>query len=194
MRLWKTTGDARFLEHVKALGEFMEAVQLPNGEIPYIVASPYERARRHYLCFQYNAYQFLHLAWSRALRPDFGAPPVFARLARFLQAGVQPSGACACNCAHAAAGGPEVDYYTAALGAALYEAARMGLVENTALSKRCYARVLLHQKANGSFGHSTGDYGFLRDQRSYPRPQAMTLFHLLYGCGLGDGFTKKVDG
>jgi hypothetical protein len=81
-----------------------------------------------------------------------------------------------------------VDYYTAALGAALYEAARMGLVENTALSERCYARVLAHQKSDGSFGYSTGDYGFLRDQRSYPRPQAMTLFHLLYGCGLGDGF------
>ena len=28
-----------------------------------------------------------------------------------------------------------------------------------------------------------GDYGFLRDGRSYPRPQVMTLFHLLYPAG-----------
>jgi hypothetical protein len=188
LRIWKTTGDARFLEHVKALWDFVEAVQLPTGEIPYIVGSPHERARQHYLCFQYNAYQFLHLAWSRALKPDVGAQSVLARLARFLQTGVKPTGACANNCASVAGGGPEVDYYTAALGAALYEAARMGLVENTALSERCYARVLAHQKPDGSFGYSAGDYGFLRDQRSYPRPQAMTLFHLLYGCGLGDGF------
>jgi len=189
LRLWKTTGDARFLEHVKPLLDFIEAVQLPSGEIPYIVASPYERARKHYLCFQYNAYQFLHLAWSARLKPDLVAPSILARLAGYLQTGVKPTGACANNCASAArSGGREVDYYTAAMGAALHEAAKMGLVENTTLSKRCYGRVLGHQKSDGSFGFSTGDYGFLRDQRSYPRPQAMTLFHLLYGCSLGDGF------
>lgn len=188
LRLWKTTGDSRFLEHAKPLQDFIEAVQLPSGEIPYIVESPYERARPHYLCFQYNAYQFLHLAWSARLKPDLVARPPLARLARFLQSGVRPTGACANDCARAARGGPEVDYYTAALGAALHEAARMELVGDTTLSERCYTRVLAHQKPDGSFAYSTGDYGFLSDQRSYPRPQAMTLFHLLYGCGLGDGF------
>jgi hypothetical protein len=189
LRLWKTTSNTRFLEHVKVLLDFIEAVQLPSGEIPYIVASPYEKARKHYLCFQYNAYQLLHLAWSSRLKPDLVAKPILARLAGYLQTGVKPTGACANNCASAGrGGGREVDYYTAALGAALHEAAGMGLVENTTQSERCYARVLAHQKPDGSFGFSTGDYGFLRDQRSYPRPQAMTLFHLLYGCGLGDGF------
>jgi len=188
LRLWEATGDARFLKHVKALEEFIAAVQLTSGEIPYIVESPHERARQHYLCFQYNAYQFLHLAWSSRLKPDLGLQTVLARLARFLQSGVKATGACANDCASVAGGGPEVDYYTAALGAALYEAAKLGLVENTALSQACYARVLAHQRPDGSFAYSQGDYGFLRDQRSYPRPQAMTLFHLLYGCGLGDGF------
>jgi len=188
LRLWKITGDSRFLEHVKPLMDFIEAVQLPSGEIPYIVEGPYERARPHYLCFQYNAYQFLHLAWSSRLKPDLVAQPLLARLARFLQSGVRPTGACANHCASVSRGGPEVDYYTAAMGAALHEAARMELVESTTLSERCYARVLDHQKSDGSFAFSTGDYGFLSDQRSYPRPQAMTLFHLLYGCGLGDGF------
>ena len=49
------------------------------------------------------------------------------------------------------------------------------------------ARYLEH---DGGFVYSKGDYGFLRDSRSYPRPMAMTLFHLLYGAGAGDGFTQ----
>jgi len=189
--MWKATGDARFLEHVPALWEFIEAVQLPSGEIPYIVESPLERARPHYLCFQYNAYQFLYLAWSRALKPHVGSASVVARLARFLQRGVKPTGACAYNCASVARGGPEVDYYTAALGAALHEAANLGLVESHTLSERCYARVLERQRPDASFWYSTGDYGFLSDHRSYPRPQVMTLFHLLYPM-CGDGFLKTV--
>ncbi len=192
LRVWKATGDSRFLEHVQALWDFVEAVQLPSGEIPYIVESPLERARPHYLCYQYNAYQFLHLAWSRTLKPDLGDESLLARLAHFLTAGVNPTGACANNCASVAGGGPEVDYYTAALAAALDEAARRGWVENTALSERCFARVLAHQKPDGSFGYSAGDYGFLRDGRSYPRPQAMTLFHLLYPL-CGNGFERRVD-
>ncbi len=189
LRLWKATGDARFLEHVQALWDFIEAAQLPTGEIPYIVESPLERARPHYLCFQYNAYEFLHLTWSRTLKPDLGEESLLGRLARFLESGVKPTGACANNCSGVAGGGPEVDYYTAALGAALHEAARRELLENTAPSERCFARVLARQKPDGSFGYSTGDYGFLSDGRSYPRPQAMALFHLLYPV-CGNGFEK----
>lgn len=189
LRLWKAGGDARFLEHVPALWEFIEAAQLPSGEIPYIVESPLERARPHYLCFQYNAFQFLYLAWARALKPDAGSATVLAKLARFLLGGVKASGACANDCSTVRRGGPEVDYYTAALGAALHDAARMGLIESDTPSERCYARVLQRQRPDGNFAYSSGDYGFLRDTRSYPRPQAMTLFHLLYPI-CGDGFTK----
>ncbi len=187
LRLWKATGEDRFLEHVDGLLDFLVSVQLPSGELPYVVESPYERARDHYLCFQYNAFQFLQLAWSAALLPGPRAHSLLPRLADFLEKGVTPTGASAADCQSKT---PEVDYYTAVLGAALHEAARMGLVETSELSERCYARVLARQKADGSFGYSAGDYGFLRDRRSYPRQQAMTLFHLLYGCGIGDGFPK----
>lgn len=193
LRLWKTTQDSRYLDHVQGLLDFVKAVQLPSGEIPYIVDGPYEKGREHYLCFQYNAYQFLHLAWSNRIKPGDWAKSVLPSLARFLEKGVQPTGACANNCASARGGGPEVDYYTVALGAALHEAVELGVGISPEFSERCYARALARQRPDGSFGFSTGDYGFLRDQRSYPRQQAMTLFHLLYPI-CGDGFSKTVNG
>ena len=189
LRLWKATGEERFLEHVPGLLEFVAATQLPSGELPYIVASEYEGGREHYLCFQYNAFQFLKLAWAARLKPEAGADAILAPLAKFLARGVTPSGASAADCSHRA---PEVDYYTAVLGAALDEAARLGLLAGRELADRCYARLLDRQRADGRFAYSAGDYGFLRDGRSYPRPLAMTLFHLLYpSCGWG--FPTPVD-
>ena len=189
LRLWKATGEERFLEHVEGLLEFVATVQLPSGELPYVVASRHEQGREHYLCFQYNAFQFLKLAWSARLKPATQADAILARLPRFLAQGVTASGASAADCSHAE---PEVDYYTAVLAAALRETAELGLVPTHDLSARCYARVLERQRPDGSFIYSTGDYGFLRDTRSYPRAQAMTLFHLLYPY-CGDGFGKPVD-
>lgn len=189
LRLWKATGEERFLEHVEGLLEFVATVQLPSGELPYVVASRHEQGREHYLCFQYNAFQFLKLAWSARLKPDMQADAILARLPRFLAQGVTGRGASAADCSHAE---PEVDYYTAVLAAALRETAELGLVPTHDLSARCYARVLERQRPDGSFIYSTGDYGFLRDTRSYPRAQAMTLSHLLCGCGLGEGFPGRV--
>jgi len=189
LRLWKATGEERFLEHVEGLLEFVATVQLPSGELPYVVASRHEQGREHYLCFQYNAFQFLKLAWSARLKPATQADAILARLPRFLAQGVTASGASAADCSHAE---PEVDYYTAVLAAALRETAELGLVPTHDLSARCYARVLERQRPDGTFIYSTGDHGFLRDTRSYPRAQAMTLFHLLYPY-CGDGFGKPVD-
>lgn len=186
-RLWKATGQKRYLEYFSDLMDFVGAVQLPTGEIPYVVESPQEKARDHYLCFQYNAYEFLHLAWSNRICPSSWADSSMLRLARFLERGVQSTGACASNCANMHGGGPELPYYTAALGAALFEAARLGLVTSGEPSERCIARVLARQRQDGGFDYSYGDYGFLGDRRSYPRPMAMTLFHLLYPI-CGDGF------
>jgi hypothetical protein len=145
------------------------------------------------LCFQYNAYEFLYLAWANKLKPGDWAKSVLPNLARFLESGVQMTGACANNCDSARGGGPEVDYYTVALGAALHEAVQLGLGINLEVSERCYARALARQKPDGCFGFSTGDYGFLRDTRSYPRPQVMILFHLLYPI-CGNGFLSAVKG
>jgi hypothetical protein len=189
LRLWKATGDERFFEHLGGLLDFVAAVQLPSGELPYVVESPYERGREHYLCFQYNAFQFLKLAWCAGLKPGTKADDILPPLARFLAQGVTPRGASRADCSRVK---PEVDYYTAVLAAALREADELGLVPSRDLSDRCYARVLEQQKSDGSFAYSTGDYGLLRDSRSYPRPLAMTLFHLLYpSCGYG--FSIPVD-
>lgn len=189
LRLWKATGEERFRDPVGALLDFIASVQAGSGELPYIIESPFERGRAHYLCFQYNAFQFLELA--RVVRLECGgwlaAKRVLSKLAAFLAQGVTPTGASAADCFRQK---PEVDYYTAVLGAALHEAENRGWADSVELSERCYARVLERQRADGSFAYSAGDYGFLRDNRSYPRPQAMTLFHLL--CPMcGDGFSSS---
>ncbi|MGH9354720.1 MAG: hypothetical protein ACRD10_01155 [Terriglobia bacterium] len=186
LRLWKATGEESFREHVEPLLEFVADVQLPSGELPYVVESPWERGREHYLCFQYNAFQFMKLAWCVRLDPQSGARKLLRGLAQFLQAGVTGHGASAADCRHRL---PEVDYYTAALAAALHEAASFGFKEAEPAGERCYSRILSRQRPDGSFGFSQGDYGVLNDRRSYPRAQVMTLFHLLLPCA-GDGFAS----
>jgi hypothetical protein len=186
-RLWQATGDERYLEHVAGLMDFVRSVQLATGELPYVVESPYERRREHYLCYQYNAFEFLKLAWLERLRPSEAVADMLPGLAGFLATGVTAAGACAEDCFSRSV---EVDYYTAALAAALEEAARLGLADARP-GQQAYDRVVARQKGDGGFVYSAGDYGFLYDSRSYPRPMAMTLFHLLYGVGAGDGFTKS---
>jgi hypothetical protein len=185
-RLWQATGEERYLEHVAGMIDFVRNVQLATGELPYVVESPYERRREHYLCYQYNAFQFLKLAWLERLRPSEAVAAVLRGLAKFLATGATASGACAEDCFSRSV---EVDYYTAALAAALDEAERLRLADAHP-SQQAYGRVVARQKSDGGFIYSAGDYGFLRDSRSYPRPMAMTLFHLLYGAGAGDGFTQ----
>lgn len=187
LQLAKSAGKARIRQHAGALLDFIASVQAESGEIPYVIESPCERGRAHYLCYQYNSFQFLELARASRLAPESAATRGLPRLATFLARGVTPTGASAADCFRSA---PEVDYYSAVLGAALREAANLGLVKSFELSERCYARVLSRQRADGSFAYSTGDYGFWRDGRSYPRPQAMTLFHLLYPI-CGDVFSSS---
>lgn len=183
LRLSKTTADHRYREHAGALLDFVASVQAANGELPYVIESPYERGRQHYLCYQYNAFQFLELARARRLAPEPTATRLLPALAAFLAGGVTTQGASGRDCFRKS---PEMDYHTAVLGAALREAVKLKLAESGALGERCYSRVLERQRADGSFAYSNGDYGVLRDGRSYPRPQAMTLFHLLLPLG-GDG-------
>ena len=191
LRLWKAGGDPSLLHDVDAMLDFVAASQLSNGELPYIVDGPYERGRDHYLCFQYNAFEFLKLAWSGRLRPTAKIRRILTGLARFLARGVRTNSSSAEDCFHVASG-PEVDFYTAVLAAALWHARERGLLDGDHAG-RCYARVLERQRSDGSFAFSTGDWRFVSDKRSYPRQSVMTLFHLLYGCGLGDGFGGSLD-
>jgi len=207
LRLWKASGDERYLEHVYDLLDFLVDSQLSTGELPYIVDGPHEKGRAHYLCYQYNAFQFLKLAWAAALRSDPRLDHILPTLAGFLAQGVNPTGASAADCFNS---GPENDYFTAVLAAALWEAQKLPIPEVAppgwgeytpstkgpdmqALSGHCYSRVLERQRPDGSFAYSQGDYGFLRDGRSYPRPQVMTLYHLLYPA-CGNGFERTVAG
>ena len=81
------------------------------------------------------------------------------------------------------------------LAAALERSGRPGADRShRSLSERCYARALERQRPDGSFGYTTGDYGFLRDRRSYPRQQVMTLFHLLYPWRAGTGLIRRGQG
>ena len=126
LRLWKATGDARFVAYVDAMLDFLASVQLPTGELPYIVDGPYEKGRIHYLCYQYNAFQFLKLAWAAALRPDPRMHRILPALAGFLAQGVTKTGASAADCFHAT---PETDYFTAVLAAALWEAQKLPVTD-----------------------------------------------------------------
>lgn len=180
LQLSRATGNEKHSEHASALLDFAASGQTATGELPYVVESPHEAGRLHYLCFQYNAFQFLELARASRLAPQSAATRMLPALAVFLQGGVTAEGASRRDCFHHA---PEMDYHTAVLGAALRGASILKLVEASELSERCYSRVLARQRADGSFAYSAGDYVLLRDGRSYPRPQAMTLFHLLCPTG-----------
>ena len=51
-------------------GVSWQAPNFPPGSCPTLWTGPYEKGRVHYLCYQYNAFQFLKLAWAAALRAD----------------------------------------------------------------------------------------------------------------------------
>ena len=74
-------------------------------------------------------------------------------------------------------------YHAAALAASFAEAKRIGIQGYEELSARAYRWLLDRQRADGSFPHSSRDYGVLADARSYPRNLAMILFHLLSAEG-----------
>ena len=105
--LARATGEARYLESVPELLAFLEAVQMPSGELPYELAGGNEpRTRPHYLCYQYNAFQCMKLAWyasdarrrARARRSPSGSPTTS-------RPGVLPSGAVRASCASVHPGG-----------------------------------------------------------------------------------------
>ena len=169
------TLEIKLKEQAGGLIRFLTEVQLPTGELPYIVENEFEPRRDHYLCYQYNAFQFLELAAVFRMGAE-SLREILLPLAKFLAGGVEPNGASRFNCFRRY---PEVNYYTAVLGAALLEAQRLNLGDYAQLSNTCYHHLLDRQLDSGGFEYSEKDYGVLRDRRSYPRYQAMILSHLL---------------
>lgn len=175
--LASATGESRYLERVPALLGFLEKVQLPSGELPYELAGADEpRTRLHYLCYQYNAFQCMKLAWFAEAHGDARARGLAVRLADFLATGVLDSGAVRASCSSRL---PEVIYYADAVAMALWSVTRPGWRAHGALADRAFRWVMAQQRPDGSFPRfSRGDYHVLSDRNEYPRYLAMTLHHL----------------
>jgi hypothetical protein len=174
------SNDVQYLAPCEAMVAFLDAVQMENGELPYAVASSADSGRPHFLCFQYNAFEFLDLVHYYGITSDQSVWPILGRLATFLSQGVSESGAARYDCYH---DGPEVLYYTAAVAAALSQATALGIANFGRTVDQAYSRVLAQQKANGGMEFfSKRNYGFLTDRRPYPRNLAMVLYHLIIGA------------
>jgi hypothetical protein len=177
--LARATGDDAVLGPCGGMLAFLANVQEASGELPYRLGA---RERRHFLCYQYNAFQLLDLQRYHWTTGDEAALPILQGLARFLAGGVGSDGAAACACGSAE---PEVVYYAAALAAALGAADALGLGPYRSAAERAYDWVLSHQRPDGGFAFfSRRNYRILADRRSYPRYLAMILHHLLLGAEL----------
>jgi len=176
-RLARATGEARYLDGVSRLLTFLEAVQMPSGELPYELAGQGEsRTRLHYLCYQYNAFQCMKLAWYAADHGDVRARLIAERVSDYLATGVLASGAVRASCASRL---PEVIYYADAVAMALHTVSVLGWRDHAALADRAFRWVIAQQRSDGGFPRfSRGDYFVLADRNEYPRYLAMTLFHL----------------
>lgn len=177
MLIWLTaeladlTQDDYFLEYTEPMLRFLNYCQLDNGELPYE-----HLVRPHFMCFQYNSFEFLDLANVYSLRPDDSQLALLHRLAAFLSSGVRENGSCRYNCAKET---PEVNYWTAALGTALLRAHSLGLGNYLDAGVRTLSHLLSRQHLDGGFDFSYNNYRMLSDRRSYPRYLAMTLYLLL---------------
>jgi hypothetical protein len=170
--LYRITGDREHLEYTGRMLSFIEGSQLKSGELPYAVGY-----RTHFMCFQYNSFQFLDLAHYYRLTCDECVWPILSSMARYLSTGVTGRGTCRCDCRREV---PDVNYWTGAIASALLTAHEMGLGDYLAISERAYGALLAQQRPDGGFDFSRRDYGLMHDRRSYPRYLAMILCHLLH--------------
>jgi hypothetical protein len=155
---------------------FLRKYQTEEGELPYSVLGITKQEKPHFLCQQYNAFQLMNLLDYYQITHDWAIWPVLTKLTGFVASGITATGAARYDCLHEK---PEVPYYTAALGAALSQAAAAGLGNYRPLADKAFRRVLSQQSPNGSFFYSRGNYRYLTDRRRYPRYLAMILCHLL---------------
>lgn len=175
--LFNATGRQEYLEHCQPMTNWLEHVQLPSGELPYALGKTADKDRVHFLCYQYNAFEYLDLAHYYHRTDDKAVLSIIERLAGYLEKGFTKQGACRYNCQQAT---PEVNYYTFSLARALSHSQEMAFTDCTEEIQKAYQRALSHQRADGGFRFfSKYNYRFLKDRRSYPRNLSMILYHLL---------------
>ena len=181
-RLRHITGTRAYDEQIDGMVRWLIDVQLPSGELPYqIEPDAPETSRTHFLCYQYNAFEFIDLAHYYMLTRDETIRPMLAKMASYLEDGLLPSGAARYNCDQDT---PTVTYYAAAIAYALSLATALRLGEYAISAERGFRWVLSQQRTDGGFNFfSTKNYGLLTDRRSYPRNVAMILHHLLSEVG-----------
>lgn len=176
-KLAAATNHEQYMAPCQSMVAWLREVQLQTGELPYALEGSGRRGRRHFLCYQYNAFEFLDLAHYYRITEDQAVLPLLKGIASFLCRGITESGAARYDC-HGEK--PEVPYYTAAVAAALSRATVLGLGDFRVLADRAYGRLLSLQRRDGGFEFfSRGNYGLLADRRSYPRYLSMILCHLL---------------
>lgn len=182
-RLREVTNDAEHDHLIDGMLAYLKAVQLPSGELPYGTAGEGGTDRIHFLCYQYNAFEFLDLVYYWQLSGDASLCPLLKNLAGYLAGGLTTEGAARYDCHHIT---PTVTYYAAAIACALRVASRHQLGSYWAISERGYRWLLKRQQPDGNFAsYSTKNYRFLSDRRSYPRYLGMILHHLLVAEEIG---------
>jgi hypothetical protein len=176
-KLAKVTNDDRFLVICRPMVAWLNHVQLQSGELPYALGNTKSKDRIHFLCYQYNAFEFMDLVHYYRITGDKAIWPVLEGLASYLSTGLTKEGGARYNCLHKT---PEVIYYTSAIAQALSQATLLGIDDFRSLTDQAFRQVLSQQKTSGGFEfYSRANYGFLSDRRSYPRYLAMILIHLL---------------
>jgi len=176
-RLAEVTNDDRYLEKCAPMIAWLNRVQLQSGELPYAVGGDGQKDRPHFLCYQYNAFEFMDLVHYFRLTGDQAVWPILEPLAGYLSTGLTDEGVARYDCFHVK---PEVTYYTIAIAQALSQATVLGIDDFRPQVDQAYARVLSQQRTDGGFEfYSYANYGALSDRRSYPRYLSMIMNHLL---------------
>jgi len=182
LALWMLARLSEFAESPSLPAEagsmlaWLESVQRTDGELPYSVESKDRPGKPHFLCFQYNAFEFMDLVQFYRITGDPRARSIMERLAQYLTSGLE-GGIARYECSQQY---PEVMYYTSAVAQALSQATDLGIVDERAAVDVAYRRMLRLQQPDGSLPfHSRRNYRFLTDRRSYPRYLSMILHHLL---------------
>jgi len=164
------TNDPKYLQNTKKMIRFLKYAQMKNGEFMYTTERP------HYLCFNYNSFEFLDLLEFYKLTRDETVHDIIQKLIKFVSTGVNENGSVRFNCFKKH---PTIIYYAAAVGCALLKATKMGLGDFWELAEKTYGFVLSNQRSEGGFPFSRNEFFIFSDQTVYPYVNEYTLYHLL---------------
>ena len=172
------TGQRSFLRPAEGMVTFLRNVQKPSGEFPYSApgSEALVKSWEHFQCYQYNAFECLDLMRYLELTGDPALSSLICSCVRFLLGGLSEDGHAYYDCTNRSR---QITYHTAALGAAFAEAARLGFLKSPDPAKRAFSYLGRMQREEGGFPASSKEYYVIADRRSYPRAQAMILFHFL---------------